>query len=711
VGVPDSRLSIGLLVTALSLSACASRSKPPPQAAPAQQTRHEWSGDARVFDTRLGQEVSSSALLEALAEYEFVLVGETHLDDVTHRIELAIFDGLADRKRDEVTLALEMFQRDVQPVLDDYLASNIDEPTFSSKSRPWGNYRTGYRPLIESAKQRRTPVVAANLPIDLQRKFAMGGAQAVTELGPEERALMPAEVFPPDDAYWARLARRLRDHGHGHVVATDPAARRYAIQNLWDNSMAESAVLASTRNPEHLVLLVAGGFHVEYGQGIAAQIRRRLPGAEIATVSIAPVYDLGTSEYVPREPPVANFVIHVQERARGSEDATLAVHIPVEFRYRLNAPVPLPSTPLPLLVWLADDGADIDDALRYWQVALGDQAIIAAIEHPYPQREADGRIAGRWAWSATYAEDQTRIARGVERIVDYLSHYYGIDSARVVVSGRGAGATSALWVGLAAGIDGESGLSIVALDPTDPHRIIEAPLGEDAPGVDDVVLLGSEESIHGIAETYETAGIDDVTVQGPPDRDAARWALEHAIREALGVPPRPGPHAPTKTFAIEVDSDQARRWAELHARLAEREAGHVRVVSWPADDATVLRADPTKLTDGSGIPLAPGAFGGTTLLVLPQRLSKAERKAWRALAEDDVLAQRSRFHGLRVVEVDELAAALDALRAQGKRNVLVVPAAFAATTERMVELQSAAHGHTEGLTVHWLPGLGGALAQ
>ena len=38
-------------------------------------------------------------------------------------------------------------RRDVQGVLDDYLAGRIDEAEFLSGSRPWQNYRTGYRPL------------------------------------------------------------------------------------------------------------------------------------------------------------------------------------------------------------------------------------------------------------------------------------------------------------------------------------------------------------------------------------------------------------------------------------------------------------------------------------------------------------------------------------------------------------------------------------
>src|SRR5690349_22509367 len=46
----------------------------------------------------------------------------------------------------------EMFERDVQPALDAYLAGRLSEKDFRAQSRPWGNYDTAYRPLIERAK-------------------------------------------------------------------------------------------------------------------------------------------------------------------------------------------------------------------------------------------------------------------------------------------------------------------------------------------------------------------------------------------------------------------------------------------------------------------------------------------------------------------------------------------------------------------------------
>src|SRR5690606_11678254 len=120
-------------------------------------------------------------------------------------------EALVERTGGRVVLAMEMFERDVQPVLDDYLAGRIDEETFLKGSRPWGNYRTAYRRLVETAKREGLPVVASNAPRPLIRKI--GGTRAgLDALAPEERALFPAEIHDNSESYWRRVDDATRGH-------------------------------------------------------------------------------------------------------------------------------------------------------------------------------------------------------------------------------------------------------------------------------------------------------------------------------------------------------------------------------------------------------------------------------------------------------------------------------------------------------------------
>ncbi len=97
--------------------------------------------------------------IDILMDYEAIFIGEEHGSRVSHRAELTILKGLA--KRDSnLVLALEMFERDVQDILDAYLKGKISEKKFLKQSRPWPNYQKDYRPLIEFAKKKGMPVIA-----------------------------------------------------------------------------------------------------------------------------------------------------------------------------------------------------------------------------------------------------------------------------------------------------------------------------------------------------------------------------------------------------------------------------------------------------------------------------------------------------------------------------------------------------------------------
>ena len=87
--------------------------------------------------------------------------------------------------------------------------------------------------------------------------------------------------------------------------------------------------------------------------------------------------------------------------------------------------------------------------------------------------------------------------------------------------------------------------------------------------------------------------------------------------------------------------------------------------------------------------------------------------AWQALAANDPLKQRSRFHRLRLAwEAAEpsLPSVLADLKANRRRNVLIVPGVFCAPPEKMRALRDAAAPVANGLTLTWLPGLGRSLA-
>ena len=142
-------------------------------AAPGRATR------SSVWDVRSGRRLSDKVLLDRLAQADVVFLGELHDSAETHALELHLLQGLHGRRGAHLTLAMEMFERDVQPVVNDYLNGKTDEVAFLKRSRPWPNYATDYRPLIEYAKTRHLSIVASNAPQALVSRVGREGLSAL----------------------------------------------------------------------------------------------------------------------------------------------------------------------------------------------------------------------------------------------------------------------------------------------------------------------------------------------------------------------------------------------------------------------------------------------------------------------------------------------------------------------------------------------------
>jgi uncharacterized iron-regulated protein len=235
-------------------------------------------------------------LADSLARYDVVFLGEQHDDSVTHRVQAILLDEIG-RRRARVVLSLEMFERDVQPLLDDYGVGRATEAAFLAGSRPWPSYASDYRPLVEHARARRWPVVAANVPRPLASAVARGGVAALDTLPFAHRRLWAAERrCAPEGEYFRRFGEAMGGMG-GHGAGSDSVAARatlarfYEAQCIKDETMAESIVRAREVWRGWMVVHYTGGFHAERRLGTVERLARRLPDARIAVVAIVPVPD------------------------------------------------------------------------------------------------------------------------------------------------------------------------------------------------------------------------------------------------------------------------------------------------------------------------------------------------------------------------------------------------------------------------------------
>lgn len=284
---------------ALSVFAAAPTSAQEPAAgvtaAPTAYTPH------RVYDTKRRRFIDLETLIARInRDADVAYLGEFHNDPGTHQLQAAILEGVARRRDGKVVLSLEMFERDVQSRLDAYLADSLDEATFLAESRPWGNYRTDYRPMVEFAKAQAWPVVGGNVPRRLASVVARGGLEALDSIPDGDRPLVASEHSCPRNEYWERFRETMGDmSGHGMTLTPEQVEsmvwRTYQAQCVKDEAMAEAIVAARAAHAT-LVIHANGSFHSNYHLGTVERVKRRDRGARQLVVSFLPVEDLDAAD-------------------------------------------------------------------------------------------------------------------------------------------------------------------------------------------------------------------------------------------------------------------------------------------------------------------------------------------------------------------------------------------------------------------------------
>jgi uncharacterized iron-regulated protein len=267
----------------------------------------------RVYQSGAKRFSDFEAMLAEIARADVVFVGEQHDDPATHRIERAILEGLA-RRRGNVVVALEMFERDTQPSLDEYVAGRLNEEEFLRASRPWPRYATDYRPLIEFARVHGWRVIASNAPRRIASQVSREGLAAARPDSESERKLVAAEFSCPMDDYFKRFAETMvkghpgADQKQEDEKQTDKKReeerrsvieRFYYAQCVKDETMAESIANAlgapgsqSNAQGGPLVVHFNGAFHSDYRSGVASRTIRRAPKSNIKVISVVPVENL-----------------------------------------------------------------------------------------------------------------------------------------------------------------------------------------------------------------------------------------------------------------------------------------------------------------------------------------------------------------------------------------------------------------------------------
>lgn len=292
-------VSLPILALALAGGASAQSVKPVGDGYQLSQPLEDFYDTAFVMkDAKTGQPrvVGFDEAAHLLAGYDVVFFGESHRHPGVHLQQQKLFRALVAQNPNTI-LSLEQFERDVQPTLDAYLAGKAGENALTGKGRAWDNYPTSYRPLVEFARVRGLPVVAAEAPTWAISCIGQFGPEILTQFTPEERGWVARDLNSGTGAYRAKYMRfQSGASAHGGGASQSPEAllkaeRSLAAQTARDDTMAEAIFLARKAHPGFKVLHLNGNFHSAAFLGTVERLKLRDPSLKIAVIDPLEVED------------------------------------------------------------------------------------------------------------------------------------------------------------------------------------------------------------------------------------------------------------------------------------------------------------------------------------------------------------------------------------------------------------------------------------
>ena len=217
--------------------------------------------------------------IEQLQSQNVIYLGENHDNSEHHERQLAIIKKLhSDSNNNELAIALEMFQRPFQPILDRYIAREISEAQLKQQTEydtRWGFDWEFYAPILRYARQQQIPLIALNTPAEITNKVAQTGIDSLKD--DDLRYIPPRNEIKLDNTeYKQNIAEIYLQHvenGRGNSQDLD---NFFAAQVLWDETMAEAIALHYQNYPKSQLVVLVGKAHVMNDYAIPDRVKRRI---------------------------------------------------------------------------------------------------------------------------------------------------------------------------------------------------------------------------------------------------------------------------------------------------------------------------------------------------------------------------------------------------------------------------------------------------
>jgi len=257
----------------------------------------------RLYNAK-GRMVKYRKMINAAKNADVVLFGELHNNPISHWLELEITKDLYKVRNGNIIQGAEMFERDNQLIMNEYLKGEITQRNFKDQARLWSNYKTDYKPLVVFAREHKIPFIATDVPrryASIVYKHGFAALDTLTAQAKSYMAPLPIPYDPNLKSYKDMLAM-MKSMGHNNPNL--PKA-----QALKDATMAYA--IAKYAGKGKLFIHYEGSYHSDHYQGIVWYLNKYKPGLKIITISTVEQSDIDT--LAKKSVNLANFIVVVPE--------------------------------------------------------------------------------------------------------------------------------------------------------------------------------------------------------------------------------------------------------------------------------------------------------------------------------------------------------------------------------------------------------------
>ena len=225
-------------------------------------------GMDQILHIPTGIQVTKDQMIETVQGSSVIYIGETHDNLEAHRAQLEVIERLAKKFPGKITVGMEMFRQSAKSDLDRWKNGNLTPGEFKALFRKnWGPGFKLYQPIFNFLKENSIPLIGLKSSKDTEALLRKEGPTAHPENFPEMDA---------SDRLHKIFSMSLFG---GHADHAEALKKPYQMLLLWEESMAHAVAEFLKNNRDRKLIVLAGGFHVQYGFGIPKRAFRRVPHA------------------------------------------------------------------------------------------------------------------------------------------------------------------------------------------------------------------------------------------------------------------------------------------------------------------------------------------------------------------------------------------------------------------------------------------------